>query len=395
MITLSIIGSISLLTGCGKASKPEIPPVQTAPKALNEQGVVVGGLRPAVDALPAFVAIDGIRHELPSPPDTSWAMPQGINAQGQIIGYATEPSLQTRHAFLWEPISGSRNSGSRNSGSRNSGRENSGNRQWRAKRLDDSGFVSSEATAINAQGDIVGTTWTSDGAAHTCLWQQGVRREIRDATASSSNNIIWHPTAINARCEIVGWGTDAQNRVHTGYCSPITRLTGSATIAPANWIDLGIGYEVAINNEGDIVGDFRAEDGRFHACRWQTLSHDSHSRNGQDGDIGTNRRRIALESLPDTEESHALAINRRGQIVGRAIRTATNTTEPGAPVPVLWEQGHIIDLSRRLVTRFDGKLEEAIAINDSGQILCTARQGIWGRAVLLTPGKGGYAIQVF
>jgi hypothetical protein len=62
---------------------------------------------------------------------------------------------------------------------------------------------------------------------------------------------------------------------------------------------------------------------------------------------------------------------------------------------VLWEQGHIIDLSRRLVTRFDGKLEEAIAINDSGQILCTARQGIWGRAVLLTPGKGGYAIQVF
>ena len=303
-------------------------------------------------------------------------MPQHVNAHGQIVGYATEPSLQTRHAFFWEPVGGS------------------GTPQWRANRLDDRGAVSSEATAINTQGDIIGITWTPDGTAHACLWQQGTRYEIRNASPPNSDKTVWHPTAINARREIVGWGTDSQNRLHLGYCPPITKFTGSSIIAPANWIDLGIGYQVALNDAGDIVGDFKAEDGQIHACRWQILSRDSR-KTGKSGESGDSRRRTVLESLPGTGESHALAINRQGQIVGRVVRTGTSTTEPGEPVPVLWEQGHIIDLNRRLITRFAGKLEEAIAINDSGQILCTARQGIWGRAVLLTPRAGGYTIQVF
>ena len=383
--------------------------MQTAPKALNDRGTVVGGLRPSVDALPAFVcvAVHEIQ-ELPSPSGTAWALPLGINTPGQIVGYASEATMQTRHAYLWEPAPSNLPAKSPF--------------EWTAHALKDEGATSSEATAINTSGDIVGIRWRSDGVPHACMWHQGACLDL-ESTRS------WHPTGINSKGEVVGWGMDASNHVHLYHFAPIGPLNsltvGQKTVGrksvahtkePAQTgvsgalTDLGNGYQIAINDNGEMAGDYLGRDGHYHACFWRP-----NAKSTRQGYI-----REDLPDLPGSMESHAIALNSRGQIVGRVslslIDRAKDKTKdktkdqyrnkghndqknsenrPGEPIPVLWEKGQAVDLRTRLNARLEGVLEEAIGINGSGQILCTGRQGIWGRAVVLTPIEGKYRIQIF
>lgn len=402
-----VAGMLALLMmgGCGGRQKApaesEATLVQTAPKALNLYGVVVGGLRPAVDALPAFVAIKGERQELKPPVGAAWALPQAINSRYQIVGYATEEAMQTRHACLWEP------------------RKGAGGIyfEWSASRLPDGEAISSEAVAINDGGDTVGDFWSREGKSHPCLWRGGncfelvanslhrldtdtERFQRGDGTppiteksrkkSREDSSVVWHPTGINAQGEIVGWGLQSSDKsdgwAHLYHFVPTQKLNqlvakqgGGIGTLEGSLTDLGHGRHIAINDRGDMAADTDNPSGEVGACLWRQRR------------LGflQSYERYFLPEPTGYRESHALALNNRGQVVGRYTAgnraDRTQQAHPGEPVPVLWEKGEAINLRTRLLTPFDGVLEEAIAINDAGQILCTGRQGIWGRGVLLSP----------
>ena len=326
-----------LAAGCGSrdlpAPRPALDPEQRTPTALNNSGVVVGGIRAAVNALPAFVEREGVRRELPLPPNTTWAFPRGLNGSGQIVGFADAPYRQTQQAVVWD--------------------------ERGVTRLDDGGALSSDARAINTKGEIVGLRCTRPGVWRVCLWRGGTLSE-----PASLNTRKWYPSGINERGDIAGWGLGLDNRPHL-----LAWQKGVLT-------DLGCGYQIGLNNRGQMAGDYEAAEGRFHACAWRS---------------GV---RSSLPELPDTVESHALACNDRGQIAGRATRQRADSGGRQT-YPVLWQDGHALDLNTLLPPGFPCILEEAVAINNAGQILCVARphHDIWGQGVLLTPAGTHWQIE--
>lgn len=318
-----------LAAGCGMhdlpTPRPAFDPEQCTPTVLNTSGVVVGGIRAAVNALPAFVEQKGVRRELPLLPGTTWALPRGLNRSGQIVGFADDPYRQTQCAVVWD--------------------------EHGVMRLDDDGALSSDARAINDQGEIVGLRCTQPNTWRVCLWRGGALSE-----PASLNTRKWYPCGINERGDIAGWGLGLDNRPHL-----LVSQSGVLT-------DMGRGYQISLNNRGQMAGDYEITEQGFHACAWRS------------------GRRAPLPELPGTIESHALALNDRDQIVGRATRQKVDG-DGRQTYPVIWQNGHALDLNTLLPSGFPYILEDAVSINNAGQILCTARprQGIWGQGVLLTP----------
>lgn len=334
-IPLTII--ILLCMGCGRKKDPPVEitgkVAQLYPTAFNANAVIVGSIR-FPDLYPSFVIENGRQQELALPSEASWVYPLGLNDGGLIVGYASRKSNQSRHAVVWQ-----------------NGRPN-----W----LEDGNALSSEATAVNNAGVIVGFRITGDGIAHVAQWQNGALQEI-----TSPNNLSWRPTGINANGDVVGYGIDAQQHPHL-YVRQQNHLS-----------DLGTGYHIALNDSGQVAGDHQTPDRLLHACVWN----------------GTQRANLA--ALPKTNDSRALALNDRGQIVGSADLRNAQPDANGTPLPVLWQNNRALDLNTVRPPNATYTLEEAISINNKGQILCTARQGKWGRAALLTPTATGWQIQVY
>ena len=158
-----------------------------------------------------------------------------------------------------------------------------------------------------------------------------------------------------------------------------------------------VGYAVMVNTQREAVGTSATADGVSHAVLWDAA--------GRIHDLGT---------LPGYTDSTALAINRRGQVVGYAFnkplglsslllrparaflweggRMRDLGTLPGCPSSrayaindagqiagwvltadqrthaMLWEDGVMLDLG----TFADGRLSVATALNDAGQVVGSA-----------------------
>ena len=323
--------------GCGRKKEPPVEVTgkvpQLYPTALNVNGIMIGSVK-FPDLYPSFRIENGKQSELALPSDAAWGYPLGINNVGRSVGYAGRRDNQSRHAVVWQ-----------------NGRPN-----W----LDDGNALSSEASAINNGGVIVGFRIADDGIAHPVQWRNGTMQEL-----AAPAFVSWRPAGINTNGDIVGCGIDAQQRPHL-YLWRQNRLS-----------EFGTGYHIAINNRGLIAGDYQTPDRRLQACVWN----------------GTTRK--DLPTLPQTNESRALACNDRGQIVGSADLRDASVGAYGSPLPVLWQNGHALNLNTVRPPSANYTLEEAVAINNSGQILCTARRGKWSRAALLTPGSNGWQIQVY
>ena len=331
-------GAALLASGC---HKPRLTPttdspatLQTTLVALNDSGIFIGKARRIVDILPAFVEAQGVRRPLAVPESMAWAMPRSLNAAGQIAGFAERGSDHTHHAVWWN-----------------------GNQ---VRLLDDRQAQTSEAAAINIRGDIVGYAQEAGGTHHALLWHsQKADNPPQELTLLSRNHA--YPTGINERGAIVGWWLDAQNQ-------PRLFLWQNQ-----KWIDLRSGYHVAINTQGELAGDCRMSGGEVKACLWKQ---------GQS---------VFLPMPFAAEQSSALALNDHGQIVGCAAPKGSG----GAPRAMLWKQGHALDLNTVCPPHSSYTLEEAVAINNAGQILCTAREDIWERSVLLTPDGSRWRIRLY
>jgi len=295
--------------------------------------------------------------------------PTGINIRGQVVGFAVDvvSNQLTSRAFLWDPVSGIRDLGTL------------------------PGYDGSEALGINDVGQVVGYAY---GAAATpsqaaFLWDEaGGMREIEvpghyRAIATSINNrgqvaiwtagyaraVVWDagtftvihtypqiaeglpvPVAINEVGQVAGYQEPAG---HVWIWDPVAGVTDLGALPGAGSRYFYKTYD--LNDLGQVVGD------AGHAFLWDKAT------GMQD-----------LGALPGGRTSWARGINNHSQVVGASEVAYGDRIYEAA---VLWQDGQIFKLNDLVDYPYPFWLDEAVAINDAGQIAATQSY----EAYLLTP----------
>lgn len=242
-----------------------------------------------------------------------------INEAGQVVGYATTPSLKY-HAFLWDD-GVMTDLGTLPTGS------------------------TSRAFGLNNAGQVVGFAFDGSAAGgannHAFLWADGVMTDLFPEPAHSVAN------AINDVGQVVG-----QHNLNHPYIWQDGQFTELGGFGGSN----AFGYALDINNNGQVVGSSFVNNGSDglsqHAFLWE---------GGVMIDLG------ALPGLPD---SRAHAINELGQVVGFSSSFDPDTTDEIFE-SFLWEGGVMIDLG------VPGDLNRAHDINDLGQIVGWSSSGAY------------------
>lgn len=258
----------------------------------------------------AFLWENGQITRLVTPPGAIESGATGINANGQIVGYA---------GFDWSTLE-------------------TQNGEPTSKRR-------GRSTSIIGPASRAMLWELVDGA-----WQVTPLAEVADGQSLAAD--------INARGQIVGWATTLPTyEVHASVWEAGT-LTDLGTLG-GTWSEAA-----AINDAGQIVGwasppeDLDAAVGPYllpeHAVLWEQL----------DG-----AWQIVDLGILDGGRSEAHDINSAGQVVGWF-----NLDESNARHALLWQDGAMSDLNTLLPADSGWELLEASAINDAGQITATARR---------------------
>jgi len=243
-----------------------------------------------------------------------------LNDRGQVVGYESLAGDD----FIWRGF------------------------LWQRGKMTDLGGLGGSITtadAINNRGQVAGTSWTTNGETHGFLWASG---KMTDLGARFDPASLGAPQrgAMNERGQIPGRVDDRWAAVwEDGVIRILPKTTGirasqaldineagtvvgSCTLRPSSgvhpclWrngkvLDLGLiygngGKAHAINDRGQVIGNSRSGNGRYHGFVWE------------------NGKLTELPMLPGGKQSQALAINNRGQIIGNS------ETKSGATHAVLW-----------------------------------------------------------
>jgi probable HAF family extracellular repeat protein len=315
-----------------------------SPTSINATGTVVGVLfsKDAAGStiVDAFVFQNGQTTLLPRIGARSYA--DSVNASGVIAGSSINQDATQNQAVKWEKGQGVILPGFGSDSSAYSVNDKgdfagsatvSANGTnwthavaWLNGAVTDLGTLggdSSEASSINASGQIAGASGTKPGAgslllddtAHAVLWANGTMTDLGTLGGDSSS-----ATALNDKGQVVGW-------------SGTTPGGGALAFDPS-----------------------------ARAFVW---------------DGGT---MVSLGGLDGGSISSAAAINNNGAIVGYAI-DAKNEQRA-----VIWENGAIVDLNTLIPSNSGYTLNAAYDINDAGQIVCgaTLADGAFA-GVILTP----------
>jgi probable HAF family extracellular repeat protein len=272
---------------------------QSEATAVNDRGQVVGYSQTAAGPFHPFLWQHGTMTDLgvlvPGPDEFGTAT--DINNNGQVVGYSVVDQTEDQaivHAFLW--------------------------RRGTLIDLGTLGGHSSQASAINDRGEVVGWSSTADGKIHGFLWRNGTMTNLGVHTAAD----------VNDGGQVVGQvvGSDAG----TPTASAFRWRRGTLTVLTAPALDAS--NAVAINNAGSVAVNGLAGL-NFNAYLW---------RSGR------------LTELAPGQISEAVAINDRGTVLG--------VGDLGA---FLWRNGDIIDLGTRGITLFAG-VSHVSDLNNRGQI---------------------------
>ncbi|MGH3143712.1 MAG: hypothetical protein ACRDO9_11380 [Gaiellales bacterium] len=106
---------------------------------------------------------------------------------------------------------------------------------------------------MNGRGDIVGWAHIRRGPKHAVLWRGGTLADIGPPGKRSE------ATAINASGEVVGWAGTRAGGVSSAFLWRNGRATNIGAALPSQ------SYATAINNRGAVVGDWRTRD---YPYRW-------------------------------------------------------------------------------------------------------------------------------
>jgi probable HAF family extracellular repeat protein len=163
------------------------------------------------------------------------------------------------------------------------------------------GGASSTVVAINEAGDVTGVAETASGESHAFLWRRGHMTDL--GTLGGRNST---PRGLNDRGDVIGTSGTAGGTIEAflwrdGRMSLLPSLGGTSSVPASQPVDL--------NDRGQVVGDSTTPDGATHAVLWER---------GEVVDLG------AL--LAPGDRSSAVAVNERGQVLGRVIATALGTS---------------------------------------------------------------------
>jgi probable HAF family extracellular repeat protein len=252
----------------------------TTPTGINDAGQVVGTayLQGSVGgAISGFLYSDGKMTGL-SGPDASMVFASGINASGQIVGSggsAKGGPYQRSFVFsngkftdlgtLGGPYVSSSASGINASGqvvgtaytNDYSGTQTARAFLYSGGKMTDLGTLGgpwSQATAINASGQVIGQSQTASGAMHSFLYSGGKMTDLGTVNA----------LGINDAGSIVGIGGDPNTNTTHAFLFINGKLTDLNRLIPAgsDWI---LRSAAAINNRGQIVGFGVSPSGYGHA----------------------------------------------------------------------------------------------------------------------------------
>jgi probable HAF family extracellular repeat protein len=216
------------------------------------------------------------------------------------------------------------------------------------------------AWGVNNVGQVVGTGYLSSSNFHAFLFSGGKMVDLGPKGAYQASAV-----AINSGGQIVGGyyltsGKSGQFLYSNGKMTTLPVPAGSSAVSA-----------FAINDNGEIAGAIYPSSGApAHAASYI---------NGVWTDLGAIAGALA---------STAKAVNISAQVVGTAIfrQTQYHPPKPGKHVPFIATANGLVDLNTLIPPSTGFTLTDAVAINDSGQILCNANNaGGSEHAVLLSP----------
>jgi len=260
----------------------------------------------------------------------------------------------------------------------------------------------SEATGINAAGQVVGNSNTGSGVERGFLYSGGVMIDLGTLPRGASS----HATAINDSGQITGWSdtllpnSSFPRPDHAFlYSGGVMQDLGNIS-SPVNWGNFSVGN--AINSAGEVVGWSVADNFETHAFRssggkmtdlgtlggtesratgindnsivvgWSLTTGDAARHAFKHASIMTD-----LGTLPGNNNSAARTINSAGQIIGDSLFNSTRAF-------IHTDQTGMVQLDTHM--RDSGWFLGGVkAINSAGQILASgSNQTVFGAEFLLT-----------
>jgi probable HAF family extracellular repeat protein len=217
-----------------------------------------------------------------------------------------------------------------------------------------------EAYGINNSGEVVGTGYLSPSNFHAFLYTDGKMTDIGPPGSLQAS-----ADAINNSSQIVG-----SYYLTSGRAGAFLYYNGTMTTLPVP-ADASSVSALAIDDKGEIAGAlYPSSGGAAHAARYVS---------GVWTDLGT---------IAGAASNVGLGINLSGQVVGTAIfpQTQYHPPKPGKHVPFISTTEGLVNLNTLIPAGTGFTLTDAVAINDSGQILCNATNAAGSEhAVLLIP----------
>lgn len=296
---------------------------------ISPSGAVSLWSRTPSGAVHACIWQSGNSSDLGAPDGYPNSIPRGINDHGQVAGWVVSTqnpvdSQATTRAFLAD------------------GHD--------MRLLGTLGGKNSRATAINGKGLVVGVADTAGGFRHAFTFD-GRKMADLGTLGTGIMSVAW---AVNSDGVVAGAADTGKGARHAviwkkGRIVDLGSLPGGR-VSCAN----------AIDDQGEVAGYAETPDG-YHAFLW---------RGGAMQDLGTLKE----------EPSSACGMNNMGQVVG--------SSGMGHYLlhAFLWQNGHMADLNDAIAPGSGWVLTQAVAINDSGEIVCLAHKADHRvHALLLTP----------
>ncbi|UZR27247.1 hypothetical protein [Methylococcus mesophilus] len=307
----------------------------TTARVLNNNGLIVGYY--SVDGLQhAFASQNGIFSE-PATLGGNFATPRAVNNSGTIAGESALADNQTYHAFV--------------------------SRAGQAVDLGTLGGQNSFAYSINASGQVVGRSdLASPGSYHAFMVDaNGVMSDMGTLGGNNSEAFGINDYGLAVGTSSGSW-TDETGQLRTFWHAFSKQYGGM--------VDLGTlggpnSEAVAVNANGQIAGtsdtSFNQAQNQVHVFVYQY---------GAKSDYG---------NLGGLNYARARGINNYGQVVGEGL-VADRKWHAFAS-----QHGALVDLNGLIDPASGWTLEEALAINDNGEILAIGAGPSGFGSVLLKP----------
>jgi probable HAF family extracellular repeat protein len=276
---------------------------------------------------------------LPGLPGATDTVPIGLNDQDQVVGDSGAATFSNSHGFLWD----------------------------RGVMHDLGtlpGDTGSDAQFINNHGFIAGDSYNANGSILAVVWDSSRRIHLLPNLPNGSLSVA---VCINDLGQLCGEaGPDANG----DYPAVLWQNENAVPISLAKPSGGGSAIADSVNNRGQIVGNFSFDSSAdFLPCLWQD----------ENGSL------IELEVYGDDPQGVAYQVNNQGQIAGFSGQGLADVTTAHS---LLWENGTMIDLQTQVPADSGWLLEQALCINDRGQIGGFGWHNGQIRAYLLTPAEG-------